>query len=179
MPGENEEPRRTIPLKMFLKDYRSLLDDRQLMEKYGLSARNFVNLIKSLVQKNLITANDLAKRREVAVQRDMVKESQFLSSLYICTHCSHPSPAPFKTCPACGMDIDVGSASDGISDEIEAHGTNVHLPPSQALGATESTTAAKNAKDEERPPSEPSQDAQNGSSALGSVRSFFSKLKKK
>jgi hypothetical protein len=179
MDVHNGEPRRTIPLKKFLTDYRSLLDDRQIMEKYGLSARSFVNLIKSLVQKNLITAQDLAKRREVAVQRDMVKESQFLSSLYICTHCSHPSPTPFKICPACGVDSEVGPAADDISDEIQTQGSNIYLPPTQVLEAKESTAASKRPGNEKQSPSEPGSGEENGSSALVSVRSFFSKLKKK
>ena len=54
------------------------------MQRYGLSARSFVNLVTTLMKKNLITKKDLDKRKEIAVQRDLAKESQFLSSLYIC-----------------------------------------------------------------------------------------------
>lgn len=182
MTVQNGDPRRTIPLKKFLADYRSLLDDRELMEKYGLSARSFVNLIKALIQKNLITSRDLANRREVAAQRDMVKESQFLSSLYICPHCSHPSPNPFNICPACGADTRVDSAGD-MSGEIETHGSNIYMPPTQVLESAEKTDRARDAvitsEDEQETPSDTAAGERDGSSALGTVRSFFSKLKKK
>ncbi len=183
MAVQNGDPRRTVPLKKFLADYRSLLDDRELMEKYGLSARSFVNLIKALVQKNLITSRDLAKRRELAVQRDLVKESQFLSSLYICPHCSHPSPNPFSVCPACGTDTQVDPAADNISGEIETQGTSIYVSPTDVVESTETSdrrgAAAKTLNNEQDTPSDTMADERDSSSALGSVRSFFSKLKKK
>jgi hypothetical protein len=177
MAVQNGDPRRTIPLKKFLADYRSLLDDRQLMEKYGLSARSFLNLIKALVQKNLITSHDLANRRELSVQRDMVKESQFLSSLYICPHCSHPSPTPFDVCPACGADTQVDSAEANSAVGIETVGSNIYMPPTQVLERQEA--AAGKSEEEQDTPSDAVASEQDGSSAMGSVRSFFSKLKKK
>jgi hypothetical protein len=93
-----------IRLKSFLADFRSPLTDAELKEKYHLSARTLVSLIRALLEKNFITAEDLAWRREMAVQRDLAKESEFLAGLYICPHCSHPHPRPFTTCPACGGD---------------------------------------------------------------------------
>lgn len=183
MAVQNGDPRRTIPLKKFLADYRSLLDDRELMEKYGLSARSFVNLIKALMQKNLITSRDLAKRRELAVQRDLVRESQFLSSLYICPNCSHPSPNPFDVCPACGTDTRAHPAAGSMSGGIETVGNNVYMPPTQVLEATENPDCeeveATISEDDQETASDAMTGGRDGSSALGSVRSFFSKLKKK
>ncbi len=94
MAENNQDQRQKIPLKRFLADFRSPLDDRELMQRYGLSARSFVTLVTTLMKKNLLDKRDLDKRKEIAVQRDLARESQFLSSLYICPNCSHPSPTP-------------------------------------------------------------------------------------
>jgi hypothetical protein len=102
MPENKQESRGKIPLKSFLADFKSNVADQELREKYGLSARGFVTLIKTLLARNIINPDDLAVRKDMAVQRDLARESQFLSGLCICPNCSHPHPQPFEFCPACG-----------------------------------------------------------------------------
>jgi hypothetical protein len=101
--ADNPEPiRAKVPLNQFLADFRSLFTDQALREKYQLSAKAFVSLIKALLAKGIVTPEDLEKRKMMAVQRDLAKESEFLSGLSICPNCSHPHPRPFERCPACG-----------------------------------------------------------------------------
>jgi hypothetical protein len=109
-----------VPIKNFLEDFRSNLTDHQIKEKYGLSARGLVQLIKVLASRNVIAKEDLEKRRQMAVQRDLAKESHFLSGLFLCPFCSHPHPQPFSICPACGMKLDEEVAPPPIGDSGEA-----------------------------------------------------------
>lgn len=103
MTDSTDARRGKVPLREFLGDFRSVMSDQDLKAKYQLSAQAFLSLIKALLSKKVITPNDLAMRKEMAVQRDLARESQFLAGLYICPNCSHPHPTPFKQCPACGV----------------------------------------------------------------------------
>ena len=47
------------------------------MQRYGSSALSFVNLVTTLMKKNLLDKSDLDKRKEVSVER-LARESQFL-----------------------------------------------------------------------------------------------------
>ena len=116
-----------VPLKPFLADFRSTLTDHELREKYGLSAVGFVSLIKALLAQKLITTDDLAKRREMAVQRDLAKQSKFLSGLTICPNCSHPSPHPFEKCPACGADAPGPASQDELVDNVPTSGDYAYV----------------------------------------------------
>lgn len=100
------QKRGKVPLKRFLQDLRTNLTDQELMRKYELSAQAFVSLIKALLQKKYISQQDLARRKEINVKRDLVRESQFLATLCICPQCGHPHPEPFETCPACGAQVE-------------------------------------------------------------------------
>ncbi len=102
MADSTQETRAKIPLKGFLADYKSGLPDRAVMQKYGLSARSLISLIKTLVEKKVLDANDLARRKQMTEQVELVKEQQFLKGLFICPHCGHPHPQQFDICPACG-----------------------------------------------------------------------------
>jgi hypothetical protein len=191
-----------VPLKPFLADFRSTLTDHELREKYELSAVGFVSLIKALLAQNLITTGDLAKRREMAVQRDLAKQSKFLSGLSICPNCSHPSPHPFEKCPACGADAP-GLASQEESENnmlysgdfayVGADGDEVDVEIIEEIDEKPSNEASRS---EPRKGSLPKKSTrENGSaehaagkgkadgkpeaSALGEIRSIFSKLKKK
>lgn len=183
-----------IPLTGFLADFNSSMPDKELRDKYGLSARSFVSLIKALLAKKLITPEDLAWRKQMAVQRDLAKESNFLSGLYICPHCNHPHPIPFEICPACGGKVaDASSSQESpvpiitpsgghfIIDEnsaIQELGPVADYPPTEPMIALE---------DQERAGGEPIETleeetqapAPEKASALDSVKSFFSKFKKK
>ncbi|MGO9118375.1 MAG: hypothetical protein ACLQPD_12315 [Desulfomonilaceae bacterium] len=167
MAENTQDERRKIPLKKFLSDFRSPLEDRELMQRYGLSARSFVNLVTALMKKNLITKKDLDKRKEIAVQRDLAKESQFLSSLYICHNCSHPSPSPFEKCPACGADSSAPQAEEAYPPITTSEG-HAYIPP---------TTAFDEVEVEEVTEKPNGRQSNNGgkSSAVNAVRSFFSR----
>jgi hypothetical protein len=119
MPEYPQQGRGKVPLNQFLADLKSTLTDQELREKYQLSALDFVGLIKSLLAKCIITPQDLVDRRESAVQRDLQKESQFLQGLYLCPACSHPSPARFDRCPACGAspaDFETAGHMDSVTE---------------------------------------------------------------
>jgi len=131
--NNNRDPRLKIPLKRFLADFRSPLDDRELMQRYGLSARSFVNLITTLMKKNVLSKSDLDKRKEVAAQRDLARETQFLSSLYICAHCSHPSPTPFDKCPACGAELKPPSREEELYPPITTSEGHAYVPRTRHL----------------------------------------------
>ena len=125
MPDQEQQKTGKIPLKSFLADFRSSLTDAELRQKYRLSARAFISLIRALLNKGLITAGDLARRKELAVQRDLEKESEFLSGLYICPNCSHPHPSPFGRCPACGAEPgDAFAAKELLNPVISTTGTH-------------------------------------------------------
>ena len=167
MAENTQDDRRKIPLKKFLSDFRSPLEDRELMQRYGLSARSFVNLVTALMKKNLITKRDLDKRKEIAVQRDLAKESQFLSSLYICRNCSHPSPSPFEKCPACGADASAPGEEEGYPPITTSEG-HAYIPRTVAIDEVEVEEIIEETSDPE--PSNAGKSA-----TIKAVRSFFSR----
>ncbi len=169
MAENNQDQRRKIPLKRFLADFRSPLDDRELMQRYGLSARSFVNLVTTLMQKNLLDKRDLDKRKEIAVQRDLARESQFLSSLYICPNCSHPSPTPFERCPACGSAPDPATQQEEVYPPITTSEGHAYVPPTRVLEEVEVEEITETEQNGHEP------DNTRKPSAINSVRSFLSR----
>jgi hypothetical protein len=174
MSDVTQETRTKIPLTRFLKDFRSSLTDHELREKYGLSARNFVSLIRALLARNIISPDDLAQRRELAVQRDLAKESQFLSGLFICPNCSHPHPEPFEKCPACGMEMEHTASGQRTRDPISTTGRHFYvdddLDEEEEPETDNEKTPMKGGKQKatDKKPS-----------SMGHIRSLLSKLKKK
>jgi hypothetical protein len=192
-----------VPLKPFLADFRSTLTDHELREKYGLSAVGFVSLIKALLAQKLITTDDLAKRREVAVQRDLAKQSKFLSGLTICPNCNHPSPHPFKKCPACGADAPGPASQEELLDNVPTSGDYAYVGADgedvevELVEEIDEKPIKEASRSEQKKGSSPKKSTrENGSagqgagredkatgkpktSALGEIRSIFSKLKKK
>ena len=188
MADNTEKPRAKVPIREFLSDFRSALTDRELREKYNLSPRGFVSLIKALLAQEIISSVDLAKRRELSVKRDMARESEFLAGLYICPNCSHPSPRPFDRCPACGAQPSQDS-DRGISSTLTP--TQSHVLVEESPGSvTQETEVISDADIEEEEPAggkeksvkQTGKGADEGdekASAMDSLRSIFSKLKKK
>lgn len=185
----NEPRRGKVPVREFLADFRSPMTDRELREKYGLSARNFVNLMKALVENKIISQQDLATRRQMSVQRDLAKESEFLAQLFICPNCSHPSPHPFETCPACGARS--SSAGSEMRSPNLVTPTGGHFVVEESpLEITQETEILNEeevieevpegqeepAEKKGKPPEEGG--AQEKKSGLGSLRSLLSKFKK-
>jgi hypothetical protein len=188
MADNTEKPRAKVPIREFLSDFRSALTDRELREKYNLSPRGFVSLIKALLAQEIISSVDLAKRREISVKRDMARESEFLAGLYICRNCSHPSPRPFDRCPACGAEPPEGSDHE-ISSVLTP--TKSHVLVEESPGSiTQETEVLSDADIEEEAPAEGEarsdrrigkqiDEDDDKASAMDSLRSLFSKLKKK
>lgn len=188
MDDSSEKPRAKVPIREFLSDFRSSLTDRELREKYDLSARGFVSLIKALLAQNVISSRDLAVRREMSVKMDLAKESQFLAGLFICRNCSHPSPVPFDRCPACGAEhaSASGDVATGIMTPAENH---IFVDESPASVTQETEVISDEDIEEEEPAAGPGASvvqatkgggkAQEKPSAVDSLRSLFSKLKKK
>jgi hypothetical protein len=198
MPEDPLERRGKVPLKSFLSDLRSDSTDQELREKYSLSARGFVSLIKALVAKNVVTAADLEKRREMAVQRDLAKESQFLSGLYICPNCSHPHPRPFEQCPACGANPSEVTQPIPLDDMMSDTGSHLYLEENlfphaekehEAPSVRETQllmvqtdefppTELLSAMEDDPPKAEPPKEAPS-QGAIRQIKSLFSRLKKK
>jgi hypothetical protein len=106
MAEKNQQKRAKIHLKQFLADYKAGVPDREIMHSFGLSARSLVSLIKTLIDKKVLTAGDLTRRKHMTEEQEQVKETQFLKSLFICPNCGHPHPQKFDLCPACGASPD-------------------------------------------------------------------------
>ncbi|MBM3303355.1 MAG: zinc ribbon domain-containing protein [Deltaproteobacteria bacterium] len=185
MTDQIEQKTAKVPLKSFLADLRSPLTDAELIQKYDLSARSFLSLIKALLTQNLITAQDLAWRKEMAVQRDLAKESEFLAGLYICPHCSHPHPKPFAICPACGGDTgDSFAEQELLSSILSSSGNHVlnreearpDVAETQLLDSSELPVPGR---EPPRAEEEDLEDLKTKPSTLDSFRSIISKLKKK
>ncbi len=157
-----------------------------------------MSLIKALVARNVVTPADLEKRREMAVQRDLAKESQFLSGLYICPNCSHPHPRPFEQCPACGADLAEATQQIPLQDMVTTTGSHFYLEDNLFSNAEKEPEAPSvretqllAVQTDEFPPTEllaaieedledkepPKKDGPQG--ALGQIKSLFSRLKKK
>jgi hypothetical protein len=202
MSDQTQDSRGKVPLKPFLADFRSSLADHELRQKYGLSAAGFVSLIKALLAQNLITTDDLAKRRESAVKRDLAKQSKFLSGLSICPHCSHPSPVPFQRCPACGAEASAPTPQEESMSDMSISGDHAYLGEDEEdvevevivdADEEESQEAPRSGQRKDSPPESSTrnqgsagQDASKEkgavkpkASAIGEIRSIFSKLKKK
>ncbi len=96
-----------------------------------MSAKAFISLIKALLTKNIITPADLEKRKVMAVQRDLAKESEFLSGLYICPNCSHPHPQPFERCPACGAKPGDFMPQQEVLDPLSTSGAHFYVDDSR------------------------------------------------
>jgi hypothetical protein len=177
MPDQIEQQTGKIPLKDFLADFRSDLTDKELREKYNLPARAFVSLIKALLARRLVTPDDLAWRKRMAEQRDMAKESKFLSGLFICPNCSHPHPQPFDRCPACGANpSDFQPTWDGGESAVPKTGEFIEVE-AEEMELTEDTEVVEDSEEIEETPEPKPQDEK--TSAMKSVRSFLSKFKKK
>jgi hypothetical protein len=185
-----------VPLREFLGDFRSSMSDQDLKAKYNLTAHAFVSLVKALLAKQIISPDDLATRKEMAVQRDLARESQFLAGLFICPNCSHPDPVPFKRCPACGADVDEIPSPDDVLSSVTPSGNHIYvdsvqetrIPETQAEPDMVEAVEVVEEMQQDGPSSSPhetvvTEDMQDETTerptALESVRSFLSKKFKK
>ncbi len=179
-----------VPLDRFLNDFKSSLSDQELRDRYALTARGFVALIKTLHARKILTQADFEHRRKMAAQRDHEKESQFLSGLFMCPHCNHPHPQQFDVCPACGLEV-YADVSPDAGDVITTTGSHFfvedenqpdlpleadialdeqsadHFPPTELLAVEEESEAPQ--------PSEISEPKKNKAGRLRSLLSYIRK----
>jgi hypothetical protein len=187
MPGQSDDRRGKVPLKAFLVDFRSVMSDQELKRKYQLTAQAYVSLIKALMAQNVVTPADLDRRRQMAVQRDLAKESEFLAGLFICPNCGHPHPVPFSTCPACGANPDDFLPGKEFLDSLTTTGGHLYVDqppkerapeiPEESEQLVEVDEPEEEVVVEEWEPITEETETQKPkkSSALGAVRSFLSK----
>lgn len=116
---------RKVEVKSFIIDFRSEMPDHDIMEKHGLTPRAFVQLVKALIARNILVESDLNVRREKAAQRDAAKQSEFLSGLFLCPHCGHPSPVPFEVCPACEAPVHDPGEDESPEASMTSHGKHI------------------------------------------------------
>ncbi len=179
MSGQTDEKRGKVPLKAFLEDFRANVPDRELMKKYQLSAQAFVRLVKALFAKRIVTPADLTRRKEASVQRDLAKESEFLSGLFICPNCGHPHPMPFEICPACGTNIKEFMSDENVGGSLTTTHAHIYVDDSGDQ-KIEEPEGFDTSQDEQEPEPIGDEVKEGKASPLKSVRSFFSgKLKKK
>ncbi len=128
MADQQGERRGSVPLKAFLADWKAHMSDHDLREKYKLSAQAFIKLIKALIAKGVITPKDLARRKEMTVQRDLAREAEFIAGLFMCPHCGHPSPQRFEECPACGYVMsEAATRTENLIDSLTTQGGRFHV----------------------------------------------------
>jgi hypothetical protein len=127
MADPTQETRAKIPLKRFLADYKAGIPDREVMQKYGLSARSLITLIKTLVEKKVLDGEDLARRKQMTEQVELVKEQKFLKGLFICPNCGHPHPQQFDICPACGANPGDYTQPEQIVEDVTTTGGHFYV----------------------------------------------------
>ncbi|MFH0822556.1 MAG: zinc ribbon domain-containing protein [Pseudomonadota bacterium] len=116
-----------VPLKAFLSDFKSGIPDHELKDKYSLTAKGFVSIIKALLDKKVIGKEDLATRKRIVEQREAAKESAFLQALFLCPHCGHPHPTKFPVCPACGFTPDDSLPPEEVLVSLTTHHGHFHV----------------------------------------------------
>jgi hypothetical protein len=190
---DQKQTQEKISIKEFVHDFKNAVPDQALKDKYRLSAKGFVALVKKLLEKGILVQGDLTRRKEVAAQRDLAKEAQFLQGLYICPQCGHPHPVPFEECPACGAKVaDFKPAQDVLDNlSLTTSGSHIYLEDESHIKeagdtdtrqavTTEEKQAAESASAKNQDTKPKDQDKKNKSkgSAVSSIRSFFSRKKK-
>ncbi|GEM_PF-1879021 len=180
MPGQSNVHGGKIPLKSFLADFRADMSDQKLRKKYKLDAGSYVKLIQVLLDRNVIKGPELTERRRKSVEKDLQKESEFISGLFICSACSHPASERFDICPACGTvqadferkDEEIGGLSMSTMaismeiDQYEEEEAEVEVIDGPQEPEETATSEEKSAEDGPR------------RSRFGSLRSFLPKKKK-
>jgi hypothetical protein len=94
-----------LDVELFAKDYCEGVPDRELLSRHGVSAKELIAVVKSLIQEGRITKEQYFDRTRKIQEREAREEKDFLKSLYHCPVCSHIQPVPFQQCPACGHDL--------------------------------------------------------------------------
>ena len=82
-----------IDVQQILQDIRHNMDKKSIMPKYGLSAPQFDDVINDLLQKGLLSKDDLSMFE--------LLWAQATGELWYCPHCKKPQARQMDVCPQC------------------------------------------------------------------------------
>jgi len=112
-----------LNIREFIRDYSEGINDRELLAKHKISAKDMVVLVRKLVNEGRITKEQCLDRSRKIKDREAHQEKAFLKSLYDCPMCGHIQPTPFPVCPACGTNV--AEASETSQYASAMHGIMV------------------------------------------------------
>ncbi len=126
--------RRTIKVKDFLDDYRLAVGDLELMQKYHLSVRGLDKFVQLLVDRRILTSDEVALRNEkTAFARSNPTNPETEHSAFMCPSCLITWPEMFDVCPNCGIVVQEYMAQPQI--ELEAPSEHPACAPTSGDGA--------------------------------------------
>ncbi len=96
------EPKRRVNAKQFIKDYQSGMNADELKEIHGLNDRDFKRLLKTLVERKLLNAQDIRKLLAGRIRSD--QEYTGTMDLLATQKVAAPKGDPDR-CPQCGARV--------------------------------------------------------------------------
>jgi len=109
-----------LNVQEFVKDYCEGIQDRELLARHNITAKEMVGIVKKLINDGAITKEQYFGRNKKIREAEARQEKAFLQSLYHCPVCSHIQPSPFNRCPACGTDISELRQDEALTAEVAA-----------------------------------------------------------
>lgn len=97
-----------LDIDAFVQDFCAGVKDRDLLQKYDMTAKEMIKVVKRLINEGSLTKEQYFARTRKIEEREAQQEREFLKSLYQCPVCGHLHPTPFIRCPACGADVSEG-----------------------------------------------------------------------
>ncbi len=120
------QDRRTIKVKDFLDDYRCAVGDLELIQKYHLSVRGLDRFVQLLVDRRILTSDEVALRNEkIAFAQSNPTNPETEQSAFMCPSCLITWPGMCDVCPNCGV----------VVQEYMAHQTMEPEPPADEHNA--------------------------------------------
>jgi len=129
-----------LNIPAFVRDYCAGVKDRELLARYGLSAKQIGQLVKTLINKGTITKEQYLNRNRVIAELNAREEKDFLKSLSHCPVCGHMHPTPFTHCPACGSHVSRHKDKEtqaGLTQSTWVLNGDKSLAPERGGGGTE------------------------------------------
>ncbi|MEW6351026.1 MAG: hypothetical protein AB1646_18365 [Thermodesulfobacteriota bacterium] len=113
--------RRTIKVKDFLDDYHCAVGDLELMQKYNLSVRGLDKFVQLLVDRRILSSDEVALRNEkAAFARSHTTNPETEHSAFMCPSCLITWPEMFDVCPNCGIVVQEYMAHPPMESEPPA-----------------------------------------------------------
>jgi len=143
-----------LNVEEFITDYCDGVNDRDLLAKFKITAKEMVGLVRKLINEGRITKEQYFSRSQRIEERESRQEKAFLQSLSHCPICGHIQPIAFTICPACGTDVSEVTAPGGyasghpgitlkdraVERHLSEHETDSVVEPSAAETSAEVTT---------------------------------------